>query len=704
MALKTKLALNSQLLFDGDTWTVTGFADTAVRLRSVTGADAVVSLGELAGAPDFKIIGSQDIETPGPSFLDNVPQEAVDAAKEWLAHLNEACTGYRSGSEHTALPNEPRPSYDVDVTTLNQRFENKAGELRIGVRSLWYMKSAYEQQGLYGLIDKRKARISTTSVDARVAQALHEVTQSLIDKSNVSKKRLMQLVRKSLKSTFPDENIPFPSESTFNRFVARATKGEGLFGSAKERRNINNRPKSTYRHFTASRPGEMVAIDATPLDAFALDPVGFKWVQLHLTLAIDIYTRSIVAWRFTPVSVKQVDAALLLYDIIRPKLMQPGWPDAMRWSYIGVPESIVIEDFPETDDAGVAGIPFTHPESVIVDHGKVFISQCFYDACARMGISLQLARPYTPTDKAQVERVFRTIREDFVDRLDGYKGPNIFARGKAPETEAYYFIDEIDAKFAAWVAARYQQRPHDGLFLPGCPLLPVTPNQMYAEALARMGFVHVVAYNNLYYELLPTEWRTIQHYGVELRGLRYDGPILDGYRNQRSEYGGTNAGKWPIRFDPRDYSQVFFYDDLDGTWHPLNWVHAQGIERPFNEATLSYAKALVLSHGGDLKDAEQTAASLNAVLDRMDDGVSAKMKQERRLAGLNAMHAQLAKKDKPNSRTPLPPDEAAEYMLKGATIHSIGDAANKNKPTSAGQPELRSMDEALEDGDDDLDF
>ena len=31
-----------------------------------------------------------------------------------------------------------------------------------------------------------------------------------------------------------------------------------------------------------------------------------------------------------------------------------------------------------------------------------------------MGVNLQLARTYTPTDKAQVERVLRTIREDFI--------------------------------------------------------------------------------------------------------------------------------------------------------------------------------------------------------------------------------------------------------------------------------------------------
>lgn len=56
---------------------------------------------------------------------------------------------------------------------------------------------------------------------------------------------------------------------------------------------------------------------------------------------------------------------------------------------------------------------------------------------------------------------------------------------------------------------------------------------------------------DLVYELLPVGWRTIKPYGVELHGLRYDGPGVSPYRNRISEITGPQAGKWPIRFDPR---------------------------------------------------------------------------------------------------------------------------------------------------------
>jgi hypothetical protein len=37
-----------------------------------------------------------------------------------------------------------------------------------------------------------------------------------------------------------------------------------------------------------------------------------------------------------------------------------------------------------------------------VDHGKVFVSDTFVSACRMLGVSVQPARAYTPTDKPRV--------------------------------------------------------------------------------------------------------------------------------------------------------------------------------------------------------------------------------------------------------------------------------------------------------------
>jgi len=668
-----------------------------------------MDLSTVTGATDYRIL---DIDcTPDAtnvvSLTDSVPEELLKKAEELLAHLNEVECGYKSGSKAIAVRNEPRFEYDPTQTTLRQRMQNKSKEVGISLRTLWELKAAYLQQGIYGLVDRRQTKQLKDRVDNRVHQALRWVLADLRDKSNVTRKRIFELTKFRLHEQYPGEEIKFPATRTFYRMLEVASKGIAAFDSAKSRRSIANRPQDTYRKQEVTRPGEFVLIDSTPLDAFALDPMSFKWIQVQLTIALDLFTRSIVGWRFTPVSTKGVDAALLLYDVIRPKLMQTGWPEQARWPYVGVPESIVVELADEVPEHGIAGVPVLHPETVVVDHGKVFISRAFKDACVRLGINLQLARPYTPTDKAQVERVFRTIRENFVERLPGYKGPDVFSRGLNVEDDAFYFIDEIESRFAFWVATTYQCKPHDGLKLTSSALMEVSPNEVYNEGLIRAGFVHVVSSELMYYELLPTEWRMVQHYGVELRGLRYNGDILKDYRNQTSPYGGIHKGKWPFRYDPRDLSRIFFFDFHSHQWHELSWTHDSGERHPFNEATLSYAKSLVISRAGNINGVDEVAESLNVLLNRLVTP-SAQNRRERRLAAVNAMHAQQIRKDQPSLKKPLEePDEEVDLfvdgLIQGARTTVSGDSAATDRGQSEFVP-LRSMNEAMEDDDDELGF
>lgn len=709
MTLKTRLTIGTTVQYDGQHWTAKGFIGGQIQMQSRNGVMALMELGTLTGAPDYKILDVEsDIESVHVlSLTDSVPEELLNQAEALLEHLNEMECGYKCGNKALALPEEPRFEYDATETTLNQRVKAKSKEIGISVRTLWELKSSYLQLGIYGLIDRRKLKEGQDRVDKRILKALRWVLADMREKSNVTRKRIIEKTKFRVYEENPGQQIDFPSDRTFYRLLESETKGMAAFGSAKARRSIANRPQEAYRQQEVTRPGEFVLIDSTPLDAFALDPVSFKWIQVQLTIALDLFSRSLVGWRFTPVSTKAVDAALLLYDIIRPKLMQAGWPEQARWPYIGVPESIAIELADEVPEHGIAGIPLLNPETVVIDHGKVFISRAFKDACTRLGINLQLARFYTPTDKAQVERVFRTIRENFVERLPGYKGPDIYSRGLNIEDDAFFFIDEIEARFACWVAIEYQRNPHAGLTLPGLPSLAVSPNDVYNEGLVRAGFVHVVSSDLMYYELLPTEWRTIQHYGVEMRGLRYNGSILGDYRNVTSPYGGVHKGKWPFRYDPRDLSRVFFFDSYSDRWHELRWIHDAGERHPFNEATLSFAKSLLISRGGNVKSIDEVAESLNALLNRLVTP-SDKSRKERRLAAVNAMHAQQVRKDQPRSNNPVEePDEEVELFVDGPTQGGRTTVSGDTTVTPNGDFEfvpLRSIEEAMEDDDDELGF
>jgi hypothetical protein len=132
---------------------------------------------------------------------------------------------------------------------------------------------------------------------------------------------------------------------------------------------------------------------------------------------------------------------------------------------------------------------------------------------------------------------------------------------------------------------------------------------------------------DLVYDLLPVAWRTVQHYGIEVNGLRYNGPALTPYRNRRSPYTGVHAGKWPVRYDTDDISRVFFQDPSTLAWNQLTWEHATDVVAPFSAETLAYARRLAIADHRHVHD----RVALAELLQRWDTGL-VRHPAERRMA------------------------------------------------------------------------
>jgi transposase InsO family protein len=148
------------------------------------------------------------------------------------------------------------------------------------------------------------------------------------------------------------------------------------------------------------RPGQVVALDTTEMAVLVRETVFGDPVAVHLTLALDVYTHSIVAFRLTMVSDTSTDVAMLLRDIMMPLPLREGWGEDMEWPYPGVPASLVAEF------AGhrVAGLPFFAPETVTTDHGSVYKNHHLVGVQHAIGCNILPARVLRPTDKAAVER------------------------------------------------------------------------------------------------------------------------------------------------------------------------------------------------------------------------------------------------------------------------------------------------------------
>lgn len=517
--------------------------------------------------------------------------ERQDVA-ERAAHVREVLTGFRSGSEHLALPDEPRPEYRADVP-LSRRYASKAAELGVGLRTIERWVQQFQKNGEAGLAptrDKRSAGIGAT-VDPRWTETAIEVMVEHKEQSRPSQTMVITRTNARVIARFGEGVVEVPSRATAFRILAELENRYPTFRlSTKRNRDIAERPDGVYGKLRPTRPGEYLLMDTTRLDVFALDPITLRWLQAELTIGMDWYTRCVTGVRVTPVSTTSVDAAAVLYQAYRPRSAGKDWPAHAVWPEHGIPRSVLI-DVNAVDGSlvGAAG-PAIVPETIVIDHGKIYVSDHLTSVCQRMGISIQPARLRTGRDKGPVERFFRTIREDLLQALPGYKGPDVHSRGLDPESEAFFYLDELEAIIREWTAVVYHNRPHDSLIDPHVPGLRMSPAQMFEHGIARAGYIEAPRDPDLAYEFLKTEFRKIQHYGVDFGSRRYNGAALNPYRNMSSPYKGKAKGRWPIHHDPDDITRVYFHDPETRKWHTLMWEHAPSMDMPLSEDALRFAR------------------------------------------------------------------------------------------------------------------
>jgi transposase InsO family protein len=427
--------------------------------------------------------------------------------------------------------------------------------------------------------------------------------QEHTDESMPSQKSVLLQTSARLDAHFGEGDVKEPSRSTAYRHLTALNQRHSVFrGTTKRNRDIARRPRRRYGKLRPTRPGEYLIIDTTRLDVFALDPATMRWVQVELTVVMDWYTRCIVALRLTPVSTKAVDAAASFFQVFRPLPAPPSWPDYAVWPYHGIPREVLI-DPDKIDRTGkrLATPPLT-PDTIIVDHGKIYMSEHLNSVCQRMGISIQPARLQQGSDKAPLERFFGTVREGLLQYLPGYKGPDINARGLEVEGHAFFYINELEAILREWVATVYHHRKHASLFDPRLPAARMTPAQMFAHGIARAGHIEVPRDPHLAYEFLVVEPRTIHAKGVIRKNLLYKGDVLTELGQMKSPYEGKFTDKWPIHVDPDDISRVYIRHPDTREWHVLVWEHACEVPVPFSDEGLRFARDLIFREHGFVDD------------------------------------------------------------------------------------------------------
>ncbi|WP_307628607.1 Mu transposase C-terminal domain-containing protein [Streptomyces turgidiscabies] len=411
------------------------------------------------------------------------------------------------------------------------------------------------------------------------------------------------------------EGIEIPSQRTLYRLFGKLATGTHATGSATTRRSVNARPDGPFGEVPACAPGEWMQIDSTPLDVLVRLDEGIA-EKVELTGMVDLATRSLPAAVLRPTT-KAADASALLARSIAPETMRPGWADALRMSRSVMPHRRLLTLDERLEHA--AARPVIVPDTIVCDHGKVFISKNFRASCRYLGVTLQPTHKASPFEKGAIEKTLGSVATLFAQFVAGYTGRSVDRRGQGLENGPLWSLPELQSLLDEWIVAVWQNRPHDALRDPDSPKRAFSPNEKYATLLESCGYVPAPLNGEDYVELLPERWQAINAYGIRINHRTYDGAELGPLRRQHSGV-VEKKGLWEIHYDPYDVSRVWVRDRRNETdpWITVFWKHLRRVGVPFGELAWDHAREQV--PGGTEEEIADAAAAL---LRRAHDGPAA---------------------------------------------------------------------------------
>ncbi|TLP73075.1 DDE-type integrase/transposase/recombinase [Nesterenkonia sphaerica] len=401
------ISIGARLWYQGSAWAVVEHDGSGVLLRSgksfkkVHGASLV---GHAEPLSEKVQVENRELDVVVLETLDKVQRAEVERQAKIFDEV------FLTGSQASA----------------DDLYQAAADKLGVSLRTAYRRGQRYAKQGIVGLVDARRLKSHRPAVDPEWDTACLEVLHSFRDQSNPTVKGVLAKTNALFAARNPSGAAP--SRSAGYRRIQELDKGRYTFGSAKQRRSVADRPQGVLGRLRADRPGEYVLLDTTRLDVFAMEPATGRWLNTELTVAMDLYSRCILGLVLRAVSTTAQDVSSVLYQVVTPQHWGPLAENDDPAPYVGVPDNLIAQS------TGAL------PDTIVVDHGKIYLSSRTKAVCHRLGINIQPATPNKPTDKPTIERFFRTLRQQLLERLPAYKGPDVYSRGKNIENQAFYTV------------------------------------------------------------------------------------------------------------------------------------------------------------------------------------------------------------------------------------------------------------------------
>lgn len=302
------------------------------------------------------------------------------------------------------------------------------------------------------------------------------------------------------------------------RELTPAERAAAVDGSAGRRRH------EVFLRWESNRRNALWEADHVELPVWVLAPRAQRARKPWATLFLDAYSRLIMGW------------ALSLHPHAGVVLA------ALR-------AGIVVDE----DRGPFGGLP----EALRPDNGLEFMATALRRCTAALGIELEPTPAYMPHRKGKVERVNRTLDQEFLSGLpfyvDGPRGAD--GRLLGPDAEPMS-LELFTDRFATWVHEYNTTREHSAL-----GENPLARWQRDATPL------HEVPARELHWMLLADAERTINKDGIHFGGVRFLAAELNGRVGQRVQ----------VRYSPHDLRQieVFLADEWLVTAYPQETLTAE---------------------------------------------------------------------------------------------------------------------------------
>jgi putative transposase len=311
-------------------------------------------------------------------------------------------------------------------------------------------------------------------------------------------------------------------------------------------------------------------------------------------------------------SARSVDASVLLARALTPEPMRPGWPARLAMAHSALPYDRLLSIGERLRHA--AARPVIVPDTIVVDHGAVFVSGNFRSSCRHLGISIQPAHLATGSDKPRIEKMFSTLGTQFCQFAAGYLGRSAGRRGRHVKEQPLWSLMQMQDLLDEWLIALAEQgtRRAPGPAAPAADVLAEPEvrradrdGRLRAGPAQRRG-PHRAAARDM-----------AGSHGIKISHRTYDAAELNPIRQQKS---GVTArkGLWEVRHDPYDVSRVFVRGP--GGWITCPWKYLGKVPFPFGELAWDHVSGRLAGQGRGAASELERAQAVDDLLRRACHG------------------------------------------------------------------------------------